>query len=93
MGGTSMHFHHVHKVVAATTLQVHSSTKGLRLITFDADGTLYADGCHMEHDNEMVSAPNSASLFTRSSTLPKSGVHMCIPAALRSDWRPGLVRQ
>jgi hypothetical protein len=35
--------------------QVHSSAKGLRLVTFDADGTLYADGCHMEHDNEMVS--------------------------------------
>ncbi|BDA49790.1 IMP-specific 5'-nucleotidase 1 [Coccomyxa sp. Obi] len=34
--------------------QVHSSAKGLRLVTFDADGTLYADGCHMEHDNEMV---------------------------------------
>jgi IMP and pyridine-specific 5'-nucleotidase len=34
---------------------VHSSAKGLRLITFDADGTLYADGCHIEHDNEMVS--------------------------------------
>jgi IMP and pyridine-specific 5'-nucleotidase len=26
----------------------------LRLITFDADGTLYADGAHMEHDNEMI---------------------------------------
>ncbi len=35
-------------------VQVHSSAKGLRLVTFDADGTLYADGCHMEHDNEMV---------------------------------------
>ncbi|CAK0783513.1 hypothetical protein CVIRNUC_006712 [Coccomyxa viridis] len=34
--------------------QVHSSAKKLRLVTFDADGTLYADGCHMEHDNEMV---------------------------------------
>lgn len=38
-------------------MQVHSSAKGLRLITFDADGTLYADGCHMEHDNEMVGSP------------------------------------
>ena len=37
-------------------VQVHSSAKSLRLVTFDADGTLYADGCHMEHDNEMVSA-------------------------------------
>ena len=35
-------------------MQVHSSAKNLRLVTFDADGTLYADGCHMEHDNEMV---------------------------------------
>jgi IMP and pyridine-specific 5'-nucleotidase len=26
----------------------------LKLITFDADGTLYADGSHMEHDNEMI---------------------------------------
>lgn len=26
----------------------------LRLITFDADGTLYADGAHIEHDNEMI---------------------------------------
>ena len=26
-------------------------------MTFDADGTLYADGCHMEHDNEMVCTP------------------------------------
>ena len=36
-------------------LQIHSSAKSLKLVTFDADGTLYADGCHMEHDNEMVS--------------------------------------
>ncbi len=28
--------------------QVHASAQGLRLITFDADGTLYADGCHIE---------------------------------------------
>jgi IMP and pyridine-specific 5'-nucleotidase len=28
----------------------------LRLITFDADGTLYADGCHMEQDNKMIDA-------------------------------------
>ena len=27
---------------------------GLKLITFDADGTLYADGAHMDHDNEMI---------------------------------------
>jgi IMP and pyridine-specific 5'-nucleotidase len=34
--------------------QVHASAGGLRLVTFDADGTLYADGCHMEHDNAMI---------------------------------------
>ncbi|GAB4818971.1 hypothetical protein N2152v2_006017 [Parachlorella kessleri] len=34
--------------------QVHASAETLRLITFDADGTLYADGAHMEHDNEMI---------------------------------------
>lgn len=34
--------------------QVHASADTLRLITFDADGTLYADGAHMEHDNEMI---------------------------------------
>jgi hypothetical protein len=33
---------------------VHSAADTLRLVTFDADGTLYADGCHMEQDNEMV---------------------------------------
>ena len=35
-------------------LQVHASVHGLKLITFDADGTLYADGAHMDHDNEMI---------------------------------------
>lgn len=33
---------------------MHASAESLRLITFDADGTLYADGAHMEHDNEMI---------------------------------------
>lgn len=28
--------------------QIHASAATLRLITFDADGTLYADGCHFE---------------------------------------------
>lgn len=36
------------------TLQVHASAEGLKLITFDADGTLYADGAHMEQDNQMI---------------------------------------
>ena len=34
--------------------QVHASAQGLQLITFDADGTLYADGCHMQ-----VSSPEN----------------------------------
>ena len=33
---------------------MHASVHGLKLITFDADGTLYADGAHMMHDNEMI---------------------------------------
>lgn len=36
--------------------QVHASADRLRLITFDADGTLYADGCHMQQDNKMIDA-------------------------------------
>lgn len=36
------------------TSQVHASADNLKLITFDADGTLYADGCHMEQDNAMI---------------------------------------
>ena len=35
-------------------MQVHASALNLRLITFDADGTLYADGAHMQHDSEMI---------------------------------------
>ena len=42
-------------ILTRLNVQVHSSAKSLKLVTFDADGTLYADGCHMEHDNEMVS--------------------------------------
>jgi IMP and pyridine-specific 5'-nucleotidase len=34
--------------------QVRASAPTLRLITFDADGTLYADGAHMAHDDEMA---------------------------------------
>ena len=41
---------------ASPTVQVHASAEQLQLITFDADGTLYADGCHMEHDNKMIDA-------------------------------------
>lgn len=35
-------------------LQIHASAEALQLITFDADGTLYADGHHFEQDNEMI---------------------------------------
>jgi len=34
--------------------QVHASADALKLVTFDADGTLYADGAHMQHDNDMI---------------------------------------
>jgi len=34
--------------------QVHASADSLKLITFDADGTLYADGEHFEQDNAMI---------------------------------------
>lgn len=34
--------------------QVHASAQSLKLCAFDADGTLYADGAHIEHDNQMV---------------------------------------
>lgn len=35
-------------------MQIHSSAATLKLITFDADGTLYADGAHMQHDSKMI---------------------------------------
>ena len=34
--------------------QVHASAKEVKLVTFDADGTLYADGKHFEEDNQMI---------------------------------------
>lgn len=34
--------------------QVHAIAEKLSLITFDADGTLYADGHHIEGDNKMI---------------------------------------
>jgi IMP and pyridine-specific 5'-nucleotidase len=34
--------------------QVHAIAEKLSLITFDADGTIYADGHHIEGDNKMV---------------------------------------
>lgn len=52
--------------------QVHGSARRLQLITFDADGTLYADGAHMEHDNEMV---------RHIIDLMRAGVHVAIVTA------------
>ncbi|XP_024384374.1 IMP-specific 5'-nucleotidase 1 [Physcomitrium patens] len=34
--------------------QVHSIAEKLQLITFDADGTIYADGHHIRGDNKMI---------------------------------------
>ncbi|XP_024378777.1 IMP-specific 5'-nucleotidase 1 isoform X1 [Physcomitrium patens] len=34
--------------------QVHAIAEKLSLITFDADGTIYADGHHIEGDNKMI---------------------------------------
>eukprot|EP00239_Pterosperma_sp_CCMP1384_P011567 CAMPEP_0197863058 /NCGR_PEP_ID=MMETSP1438-20131217/40237_1 /TAXON_ID=1461541 /ORGANISM="Pterosperma sp., Strain CCMP1384" /LENGTH=408 /DNA_ID=CAMNT_0043480803 /DNA_START=334 /DNA_END=1557 /DNA_ORIENTATION=+ len=34
--------------------QLRASSSTLELITFDADGTLYEDGCHFEEDNRMI---------------------------------------
>lgn len=34
--------------------QVHASAENLRLMTFDADGTLYEDGSHFLQDNQMI---------------------------------------
>ena len=42
------------KPPTAPAPQVHASACYLKLITFDADGTLYADGAHIEHDNQMI---------------------------------------
>lgn len=52
--------------------QVHSSADTLKLLTFDADGTLYADGAHMQHDNDMIHLIIS---------LMKRGVHVAIVTA------------
>jgi hypothetical protein len=52
--------------------QVHASADALRLITFDADGTLYADGHHIEQDSEMIR------LFV---SLMRLGVHVAIVTA------------
>jgi IMP and pyridine-specific 5'-nucleotidase len=52
--------------------QVRASAEGLRLVTFDADGTLYADGHHIEQDSAMVEMIVS---------LMRAGVHVGIVTA------------
>ncbi|KDD71546.1 IMP-specific 5'-nucleotidase, partial [Helicosporidium sp. ATCC 50920] len=52
--------------------QVHGIAPHLKLTTFDADGTLYADGAHMAHDDEMV---------RRIIDLMCAGVHVAIVTA------------
>ena len=52
--------------------QIHASADSLRLITFDADGTLYADGHHIEQDSQMIR------LMLQ---LMKSNVHVAIVTA------------
>ena len=52
--------------------QVQASADTLKLVTFDADGTLYADGAHMKHDNDMIQ------LIVR---LMRRGVHVAIVTA------------
>lgn len=51
---------------------MHASAESLKLITFDADGTLYADGAHLEHDNEMIALIIS---------LMRSNIHVAIVTA------------
>jgi hypothetical protein len=46
--------HHLTPGIVFWCAQIHASAEALRLITFDADGTLYADGHHFEQDNEMI---------------------------------------
>ena len=52
--------------------QVRASAEGLRLVTFDADGTLYADGHHIEQDSAMVETIVA---------LMRAGVHVGIVTA------------
>jgi len=61
--------------------QVHASARaGLELITFDADGTLYADGAHMRHDSDMIAH------IVR---LLRAGVHVAIVTAAGYPGEPG----
>ena len=53
-------------------LQVHASARALRLLTLDADGTIYPDGAHMQENSE------NASLIVE---LLRRGVHVAIVTA------------
>lgn len=59
--------------------QVHASAPQLRLLTFDADGTLYEDGAHLEEDDTMIS---------RIITLMRLGVVVVIVTAAGYPGRP-----
>lgn len=56
----------------APPLQVHGIAPSVRLVTLDADGTLYADGQHIEQDNAMIGQIISLMI---------SGVHVAIVTA------------
>jgi IMP and pyridine-specific 5'-nucleotidase len=50
-----LHFAYTRQVRHVLNMaQVRGSAPSLRLITFDADGTLYEDGAHFERDNAMI---------------------------------------
>jgi hypothetical protein len=50
-----LHFTYARQVRHVLNMaQVRGSAPSLRLITFDADGTLYEDGAHFERDNAMI---------------------------------------
>ena len=60
---------------------MHASAEQLRLITFDADGTLYADGAHMAQDNRMIQVRQCA----RHWALATGHCHYCAPASAKED--------
>ena len=70
---------------------MHTSAQFLKLITFDADGTLYADGAHIEHDNEMIR--HIIALMRRCATCVGVGggggalFHVCLCAASSVDFK------
>eukprot|EP00741_Cyanophora_paradoxa_P009624 tig00001542_g9322.t1 len=59
--------------------QVHAAAGMLRLITFDADGTLYDDGTNFEHDNEIIYDVI---------TLLRSGIHVAVVTAASYPGEP-----